>query len=150
MDDATMRVIDDKDRMIRELIKENLSLKNRISLMCGILDAGPVVPKACDCRPECSACLPSGSAPVAAPAVREEAFGVRGGEQGESEVRDAEAHREALAECLAAWRRDRGGERPERRAILDGMRLVLADPEGCGSRYCHAAACQAVDAAMEG
>lgn len=144
-----MLLLDEKDRTIQELIRENLSLKNRLAVMRQILEGDPVVPKACDCRPECSACLPSGSAPVAAPAVREEAFGVRGGEQSESEVRDAEAHREALAECLAAWRRDRGGERPERRAILDGMRLVLADPEGCGSRYCHAAACQAVDDALK-
>jgi hypothetical protein len=35
----------------------------------------------------------------------------------------------------------------DRRTVLNGMRAALADPEGCGSRYCHVAACAALDSA---
>lgn len=51
---------------------------------------------------------------------------------------ESDASRKAAIDAIRSIR--------DRRAILDGMRRVLSDPDGCGSRYCHAAACRAVDA----
>ena len=53
MDDATMRFIDDKDRMIQALIRENLDLKNRLAMVGHLIDPVP----GCDLRPGCGACV---------------------------------------------------------------------------------------------
>lgn len=52
MDDATMRLLADKDKMIQALIKENLDLKNRLALVGHLIDPIPD----CDLRPGCNAC----------------------------------------------------------------------------------------------
>lgn len=53
MDDATMLLLDDKDRMIQALIRENLDLKNRLALVGHLIDPVP----GCELRPECGACV---------------------------------------------------------------------------------------------
>ena len=53
MDDTTMRLLADKDRMIQALIRENLDLKNRLSLVGHMIDSAP----GCELRPECGACV---------------------------------------------------------------------------------------------
>jgi hypothetical protein len=54
MDDTTMRIIDAKNREIRKLIKENLDLKNRLSLMRAVFESA--IDPWCDLRLECAAC----------------------------------------------------------------------------------------------
>jgi len=53
MDDVTMRILAEKDLMIRELIKENLDLRNRLALVGHMIDPMP----GCDLRPGCAACV---------------------------------------------------------------------------------------------
>lgn len=67
----------------------------------------------------------------------------------ESETRERQAHLHTAIVVAYQLRRVacfRNHVWPDRRTILDGMRHLLADPEGCGSRYHHPAACRAVDA----
>ena len=51
MDDTTMRLLADKDRMIQALILENLDLKNRLALVAHMIDPMP----GCELRQECGA-----------------------------------------------------------------------------------------------
>lgn len=51
MDDTTMRILAEKDLMIQALIRENLDLKNRLSLVGHMIDSAP----GCELRPECGA-----------------------------------------------------------------------------------------------
>jgi len=53
MDDATMRILAEKDLMIQALIRENLDLKNRLALVGHMIDPMP----GCELRPECGACV---------------------------------------------------------------------------------------------
>jgi hypothetical protein len=53
MDAETTKLLEDKDRMIQALIRENLDLKNRLALVGHMIDPMP----GCDLRLECGACV---------------------------------------------------------------------------------------------
>lgn len=87
------------------------------------------------CCPTCGACLER-VVPPDLPIPEVDALS-------ESETRERAEHEAAVREVIQDF--EAHDEDYDRRAILYGMRHLLADPDGCGSRYHHPAACRALD-----